>query len=310
MTGTLDANRAPSPTNTVALVTTFHPEPGLGSRLGALDGQVAAVIVVDNGSRPAEIAEVDVLERDKGFEVVRNGRNEGLAKALNQGLARARERGASYALLLDQDSTPLPGLVHEVGRIIESCSHVRVALVGTAPVGRPRMNRVDRHDAGWLDVPIVITSGTILAVSAWTQLGGFREDFFVDYVDIEFSLRARANGYRVLQSLRPGIEHRIGRLQTHRVLWRTVATTHHDAARRKGITANRMVVWRTYLRTEPMYVLRDLSAFTKEALKIVLLEGDRRAKLRSIRVGFRDGMRKTIAVTTHAGPRSGSASRH
>ncbi len=137
----------------------------------------------------------------------------------------------------------------------------------------------------------MIASGTLVSVDAWRDLRGFRQDFFVDYVDLEFCLRARASGYRILRSLRPTIEHAIGRPERRRFLWRKVTATHHDRARRHSITRNRVVVWRTYWRREPSFVAVDALGFAKESLKIVLFEDDRKAKIAAILTGIRDGLR-------------------
>lgn len=279
----------PDMTSTVAIVTTFHPEPGLIDRLAPILGRVGRTLIVDNGSTPPEQAEIRTLVDRGEADATWNATNLGLAAALDQGLGLASEQGASWALLLDQDSRPEPHIVAEAARVLGLAGSRPVAALGAGMVGRDAGKPT--ASAGWQEERAVITSGTFVSVKAWRAVGGFRRDFFVDYVDLEFCLRARAAGYRILRSLRPTIRHAIGHPERRRLLWRTVTTTRHGAGRRYLITRNRVVVWRTYWRREPRFVAADAWGFAKEVLKIALLEDDRMAKTKAIAAGLRDGLR-------------------
>jgi rhamnosyltransferase len=279
--------RPPERTSTVAIVTTFHPEPGLADRLAAVLPQVQRVLIVDNGSETAEQVDVQTMVNRGDVDVMWNDANLGLAVALNQGLRWAADRGAVWALLVDQDSQPNSGIVAEASRVIGVAGSAPVAAVGAGVFGRDRDGPPERGD--WQEEVAVIASGTLISVEAWQTLGGFRRDFFVDYVDLEFCLRARAAGFRILRSLRPTIFHVIGRPARRRFLWRGVTVTHHDVARRYMMTRNRVVVWRIYWRRETRFVTADARGLAKDFVKVALFESDRRAKLHAIVAGIRDG---------------------
>jgi hypothetical protein len=51
-----------------------------------------------------------------------------------------------------------------------------------------------------------------------------------------------------------------------------------------------MLVWRSYLRTEPAYVARDAWSFLKDMIKLVLFEENRVSKLRAVSRGARDAL--------------------
>jgi len=269
-------------------VTTFHPEPGLIGRISPLVAQVARVLVVDNGSSTPEQSEIRALQDRGDVEVKWNERNLGLSAALNAGLAWAIERGASWALLLDQDSEAGPDVVTEVARVLRLAGSDNVAVIGAGFLGR---DASAADSPGWEEASVVITSGMLVSVAAWRAIGGFRSDFFVDYVDLEFCLRARADGYRVLRSIRPTIRHSIGDPRQRRLLWRSVTVTNHDTSRRYEITRNRVVVWGAYWRQDSRFVITDMVAFVKESVKVVLFEAERRGRLHAIGRGFRDGLK-------------------
>ena len=278
----------PDRDSTVAVVTTFHPGVGLIDRLTPVLRDVAKLLIVDNGSSSDELEEARALVTTERAEAVWNRKNLGLAAALDRGLEWASARGASWVLLLDQDTATSGGIVADAARVIAAAPRCKIAAVGAGIVGR---NESSKHGFRWREEPVVITSGTVVSVDAWRAVGGFRGDFFVDYVDIEFCLRARASGYRIFRSLRPTIVHAIGHPERSRFLWRTVTLTNHPPPRRYSITRNRILIWRSYWRFDTRFVIADVWAFGKELVKVGLLEKDRRSKLAAVARGIGAGAR-------------------
>jgi rhamnosyltransferase len=296
---TMQSGRDPRPSanSVAAVIVTYHPDASLADRVRPLIGQVGAILIVDNGSSDSELASVDTLVREGVVGAIRNGRNVGVATALNQGLAWAEERGYSWALTLDQDTEPSPDVVPEAARVLETHGSHRIAVVGAGyHDGRP--SRVRPPAAGY-EVPAVITAGALHSLGVWQDLGGFRDDFFIDYVDVEFCLRARARGYAVFRSSRSTIRHAIGNPTTHQMGLRTFRPTNHSRRRRYYITRNRIIVWLAYARREPRYVAHDVKASAKELVKLILFEDDRPAKLRSVARGAWDGIRGATGGATH-----------
>jgi rhamnosyltransferase len=278
---------APHANATAAVIVTHEPDESVSRMVRDVAHQVDAVVVVDNGSRPAVVAALERWRDELGVATILNGGNRGLAPALNQGLAWAAERGYPWALLLDQDATPRRGLVASAHDAFREARHTNVAVISAASDGR--RTRDCRCIAE--ETAAAITAGSVHSVAAWRALGGFREDFFTDYVDIEYCLRARESGYVILRLCRSAIEHEVGRPSQHRLGWRLVTTTNHDRDRRYHITRNRVLVWRRYARREARFVWRDIRAFVKESVKLALFEDDRVRKGGAIVRGLADGVR-------------------
>ena len=68
----------------LGMVVTYHPGSDLCANLAALRAQVDELVVVDNGSRDMAVVERAVAAT--GSRLIANGRNLGIAAALNQGL--------------------------------------------------------------------------------------------------------------------------------------------------------------------------------------------------------------------------------
>jgi rhamnosyltransferase len=271
----------------MALIVTYRPDLGVGARMQALIGTVGAILFVDNGSRPDEIAFLEPLIREGDAHFVQNDRNVGLATALNQGFRWAADRGFGWVLTLDQDTEPTSGIVPEAARVLAAHGDRRIAVVG-AGYGDQAAAPSSSNGS---EVTWVITAGALHSVSAWQNLGGFRDDFFIDYVDIEFCLRARSKGYAIFRASHSTTRHQIGNPVTHDVGFRTLTPSNHPRERRYFITRNRIHVWRAYWRREPRHVAFDISAAAKELVKLLLFEDDRRRKLAAVARGARDGIR-------------------
>ena len=286
------------------MIVTFHPDARVGDRMRPLIGTVGTILVVDNGSHPDEIAPLEPFLRENGVHLLPNERNVGLATALNQGFRWAADHGFTWVLTLDQDTEPSADVVSEGARVLAAHGDRRIAVVGAGYGQRP----VAGSSSTGSEEACVITAGALHSVGAWQQLGQFRDDFFIDYVDTEFCLRARAHGYAVFQATRSTIRHSIGVPTTHDAGFRTFTPTNHSRLRRYYITRNRIIVWRSFARREPGYVADDVKASVKELVKLVLFEDDRRGKMRAILRGARDGIRGATGESGVGRPGRGTPS--
>ena len=282
---------SPHSTSVAAVVVTFHPGPDLATMLASLVNQAGAIIVVDNGSCAADLSSLaEPVLRDR-VEIVANAENRGIGAGLNQGLRRAKERGFSWVLTLDQDSVPFPSLVAAGARAFEAHpDRERLAAIGASLVGEDRSSpaSIPNAAAAYRRVPAVITSGALHSVRAWEWLGGFREDYFIDCVDTEFCLRARARGLDVIAATEPALGHNIGTPTRKRALGRWMMPTNHSPLRRYYMTRNRLSLWRRYARSDGRFVLKDMRQSIREWIGVAFAEGDRPAKFRAGIAGLID----------------------
>ena len=196
----------------VCLVVTYNPDRvRLRQLLDATRPQVQATVIVDNGSDGERLSWLNELE-DPGLRLIRLGSNRGIAAAQNIGVQHAREVGCSHVLLLDHDSVPGPSMV---AHLLNAMAVVRPAGHGVAAVGprylderqdnpppfiQVRGLRVHRMPCTTADaiveVDYLISSGSLIPLSTLNAVGGMAEELFIDYVDIEWGLRARRLGYQ------------------------------------------------------------------------------------------------------------------
>jgi rhamnosyltransferase len=277
----------------LGVVVTFNPGPQLASSLSALRGQVAQVVVVDNGSSDGELVRRACSEA--GCELIRNERNLGIAAALNQGAAVAMAAGAEWLAMFDQDSRPPAGAVDALLQVWRE--HPRAGRVGVIAMshcdrgtGRPYHARSDvlEENGRWRILRTTITSGSLARCDVLRELGGFEERLFIDCVDHEFCLRIRRHGWLVVEAPQVVMTHSLGASRVHRILGRRTTLTHHSPLRRYYMTRNQLEIYRRNLVFDPVWSLRGLATLASDTFSMLLVEEETGAKLRAVLGACRD----------------------
>ncbi len=271
-----------------AVCVTYNPGPELRRNLQSIRGQVDDVIVVDNGSPSGEL---DAESLGCGtIHILRQRQNTGVGRALNVGLELVEKRGYEWAVLLDQDSTPGPHMVEALGRAM--LEHDRgTRLCAVAPEITSRIDHGSRTSVEGVDrITTAITSGSLVNVRVWRQVGGFREDFFIDYIDHEYCLRCGMSGYPTVLAHEAKLVHDIGLPVKRVLLGRKVIVTNHSPERRYYWARNRVFVWRRYWRRYWKWVINDLWRFLVSCVEVFVLEEYRFCKVKYIILGLVDGL--------------------
>jgi rhamnosyltransferase len=187
----------------LAVVVSYNGLQKTREAVEALRSQVGYIHIVDNGSDAESLGVLESLEREPGVTVERLGENRGLGYALNRGVQRARQMGCSWLLTMDQDSVVDGSLIEAYGAAMEQ-DPARVCL---APRITTRNHRKDGIDGA---ISYTITSGSLVRVSVFDQIGLYDEGFFVDCIDFDFSLRLRRAGYTVHHVPAAMMQHQLG----------------------------------------------------------------------------------------------------
>lgn len=292
----------------IAVVVSYHPDiERLQQQLQSLRHQCAAAIVVDNGSPAEVVGALQAMRQASGgwLEVLPLGTNCGVAHAHNRGIEHARAGGASHVLLMDQDSLPAPDMVARLLVGFADAAGQPVAAVGPC-IHDPRTGtdldflrrgragyeriQVAQHPRGVLEVAHLISSGSLLAVNALSQIGGLEDELFIDAIDTEWCLRARAAGFRLRANTAAVLEHELGlrslRLGSRR--WgRTIAF--HPPFRVYYMFRNNVLLCRRKI--DRRWKIHISKALLRLTLLYLLSLRQPRCYLRAIRHGLADGWR-------------------
>lgn len=279
-----------------AVMVTYYPDFDLFRRVQKVTQQVGQMVIVDNGSPRSYIKQLSTIADKLAVHLILNASNQGIARALNAGAGWAASQGYQWVLTLDQDTAVAPDMIDALAEVFR-CYPLpeRLAVIGSNY--RHKVNgRVTCDDVigsnGFpgREMKTVLTSGSLVSVDAFHAIGGFREDFFIDCVDHEYCLRARARGLHVVMTSKPIMEHGIGHLTEHRLLWKKVGTSNHAPVRQYFLTRNSLILAREHIGKEPRWILGYLWVWAKSIVLVLLFEEERIAKLKNIIRGCVDGI--------------------
>lgn len=288
----------------VGLVVIYHAPPDVSELLNELLRQVGKILVVDNGSSPAERAMLQEWATSGGAALIKNDSNLGLATALNQGFKWAVQQGAEWVLTFDQDSLIAEGFA----RRIISCLAGLHNQKGIAALGPQIVDRETNVSHRWLrarpwgferrdcpseylaDVTFVITSGSLTRTAAWLDVGGFNDGLFIDYIDHEFCLRCRRKGWHIGVCGTAILFHRLGSRRSRELLGIHAAPLNHTSLRHYYMARNRIVLWKTAFPSDLHWCIFDLSFAILNTLRVLTLESCRVRKIVAICVGTWDGL--------------------
>jgi rhamnosyltransferase len=289
-----------------AVVVLYNPSEDVLANVDSYRGQVHTVIAVDNSEAPNQHFVAQLGSR--GVTYVPLGGNKGIAAALNEGCRHASALGFDWVLTLDQDSTATPDMVtrlFECVRLEQPARHVANAEAGAhqqlrsrllplsgniailAPVwqqvgGLPEVTTEDRTE-----LDFALTSGNLIRLAAFEELGGFREELFIDRVDSDYCLRAKRRGWRIVQRNDAVLLHRMGHLRkvTFPIpCW----VTDYSPMRRYYMVRNLLEVRSEYGREFPAWMALERRYWRKELVKIMLAEPHRLAKMKMMIRGWAD----------------------
>lgn len=111
--------------------------------------------------------------------------NKGIAYALNCGCAKALNDNYSWVFTFDQDSKIEKGYVSAMLLWIAQHEVIDIAIVA------PTVNLQNHCTAktvtnGIYFVDSVLASGNLVNLSAYSAVNGFKDELFIDWVDIDF----------------------------------------------------------------------------------------------------------------------------
>ncbi len=286
-----------------SITVAFNPNPErLAEQVRALQGEVGDIVIVDNGSEIA-VAQLPQLA-GLPIRVLALADNTGVAHGFNAGVAAARERGAQFVLLLDDDSVPESGMVAE---LVSACRSRGEGAERVAAVGPRVQDSRDPRDypfirLGWThnrhvrcgETPgevvacdFLISSGSLVPMSAFAAVGEFDESLFIDSVDLEWCCRARDRGLALYGVCAARLDHRLG--DRRQLVLNAFELVVHSPERIYYMTRNRFLLYkRSYMPLK--WKLKDLLRWMAKFVATVLLIAPRaqyaRMTLRAIRDAF------------------------
>ncbi len=209
--------------------------------------------------------------------------NVGISRALNAVLRRCQEAGIDYLLTMDQDSqfVDFSYFLHQIESQLPA-----ERILSFAPV-----TPGESAETGCFEPKnYVITSGSMVNVPLALSIGGYREDFLVDGIDMDFCFKAHQAGLQTVMVGGAELSHRFG--ETVKVGDKEIVS--YPPKRLYAIVKSQWMLWADY----PQYFkkTRFLKTFyLGEPYHILFFQKDKCRKLWAILRATVSGLRYRIA---------------
>jgi rhamnosyltransferase len=208
---------------------------------------------------------------------IHDGDNKGIAQRLNQVCKMAIKDGYEYILTMDQDSS-FEQTVFKNYLQCFSCYPERenVSMFG-----------VQYENSGWasrdcnpVDWTTLITSGSIVNLSLFEEIGGFDEHLFIDTVDFEYCFRSIQKGFRSILFKNVLLTHRLGIEKLRHATGKKTNLSYslHSPVRLYYMLRNYMYLRTIYKKRFPGEMLQSRNAVFNR-IKINLLHGSDRLSI-------------------------------
>ncbi len=255
------------------------------------------MVAVDNS--PEADQRLQECLREQDIQVIFNRNKGGLAGAYNRGAEVLLERKCEVIFLLDQDSdiealffTNMMQACRELGtdEFLVGPKIYEVNLEKCMPVFQPgkylpKRLRIDDETEGMFPSLCIISSGSAISAAAYRKLGAFREDYFIEYIDIEYSLRAVSQNVPVYMNAAVTMRQTTGKIERHGDKY----TTNHVAWRRYYGARNAVHCLYLHRASWGLHWVSGLLAFL-QVLRVLQYEPQKLKKITAITCGYLDGL--------------------
>lgn len=229
---------------------------------------------------------------DSKIEYLPNYKNIGVATALNIGAKSALKDGYKWLLTMDQDSCfEDKDSVKKMIKYLEENDTSKIGLITPWHVINTGVVKPKEE----IDHPLeVMTSGNIINLDVYTEVKGFKDEYFIDDIDIEYCMNLNKNGYHIDRLNYISLNHDLGDITVKRILGRTFTCSNHNYIRRYYMVRNTYYLCDLYKDIFPDYCKFLKRGLRGQAKNIILFEKDKFRKIRNMYRGYKDYKKKVV----------------
>jgi rhamnosyltransferase len=274
----------------VGVVVAYFPDlKELTFNISSYVNELDKLIIWDNTPNQAEDYFAPVIEekyKDK-IRIMTTGKNEGIGYALNQAAQWGINNHFDYLLTMDQDSNFAEGSLLHYLRIIQKTGRRDVVMYTS--MLRLVSGDSPPFEGEFLEQKLGITSGSIMPLSVFEELGFFQEELFIEGVDLEMCWRAKKHQLKVLQVNHVYLNHAVGDRKEFNFLGEKLHTYNYSPIRVYYSIRNHIYLYKKY-KDHAFFIHYFYNNVFKRAIAILLLESDRRKKLYALFLGAAHGL--------------------
>ena len=292
-----------------AVIVTYNPNTDvLIAAINAIACQVSEVFIVDNASSNYSFQWLKKLEipANVKLHLIQQDQNKGVAAGHNVGMRCAIDKNAKFIVLMDQDSLVAPDMVFKLREAYTALNEqgVQVAAIGPqyrdadngalsqfVKLGLFRFNYCEGDSLNPLvDTDLLVSSGSLISVTALEEVGLMDEALFIDHIDTEWCFRAKSKGMKIFGLCGAMMTHSLGERRKDIWFLRKRSVPFHKPYRYYYMFRNSVLLYqRDYMSLN--WKLVDMIRCLKMMFFFGLAAENRSACLKMMLLGILDGLR-------------------
>jgi len=287
---------------------------------------IKEIILIDNGSSDGTAQLVKELFPNVTLFI--NPSNIGVGGGYNQGLKYAYLKDYKWIWLLDGDSLPQFNAMEELMKALKDLTSVysNIGILASVPINPSTsqiyggfirnglFHKIPKEIMEFkkpVSVDTVISSGCLVSDKVIEKVGLPRTDFFMDFVDAEYNLRIRKNGFKIISVPTSIIYHKVGNIRI--IKSRITKTLIRICLAKKGELSFHSPWREYYAKRNEMYtfwhefrsykdVFRLILSSLVDIFYIIIFDDEKIKRINYIRYGLADGFKGVTGKTVTPSP--------
>ncbi|SOD95084.1 glycosyltransferase [Spirosoma fluviale] len=246
--------------------------------------QVDLLYIIDN-SDIVDIGLVEEISSIHSIKYISIGSNKGIAYALNVAANHAIKDGFTHLLTMDDDSKAPKDLVKLMRDfLLQYFAPEKIGIISVAH-SKPLSNY------SYKKVCFTMTSGNLLSLDAYKDVGPFDDILFIDHVDHEYNLRLNLGDYEIIELSYVKLNHKLGVNKVSTLFGNKFYFISHSPIRLYYLVRNGIYIAKKYFLVRPSFCMKLLYLNLVETSKSLLLEDNKRKRIVLTVRAFIDGSR-------------------
>lgn len=234
-----------------ATVVFYNPDNSAFDNIKSYLEYVNLLIIVDNSEYPTIYP--DSLIGESKIQIINNKGNLGIATALNIGARMSIQNGYFWMLTMDQDSNFDKIEAEKYFSLFRSEKQEALGILSPS--------QLDVSE-GTEQPLIVMTSGNIINLKSYQQIGGFCDKLFIDEVDHDYCLRTVLAKFDIKQAPIK-MNHSLGSYTTFTAFGKKLVISTHSPIRLYYIVRNNLYMFEKYGKLFPKLISERKLMLTK-----------------------------------------------
>ncbi|MBA4138969.1 MAG: glycosyltransferase [Segetibacter sp.] len=259
-----------------AVVILYYPEEKTLQFIQSYYPYVQKLYVMDNSELGSAL--INEIKQLPNAVYIHDGENKGISQRLNQACSMAIDEGYKLLLTMDQDSSfKEEDISTYISCLKDLPDKEEIAMAGVKFIGIKEKTT----DCKYKETTFLITSGSVINLHLFNQIGYFDEALFIDQVDFEYCFRSILKGFKIIQFENIFFNHSLGKTSIHKSLknFKNTPRSLHSPIRIFYMTRNYFYIKRKYkkdFKAEVSLIKKDLLIriknnllYGKERIKVI-----------------------------------------